>query len=335
METKILVFVRQKLKSTIKEIINGDVAYSFVHSIDELASGLKDNGVGVAVIDREYSGLSAEMVGTLKALYPDTVKIVLTERPDLSVVMDFINSGSVFGFVPIPFKPEIFSKLLSRALSVVMAKKQHNQLLEKVRRFDSDLGILLMQRLETLETENNALKQQVVIDPLTGGFNVRYMRYRLTMEYDKFLRYGETFSILMLDLDDFKAINDIHGHQVGDLALKKSTQVMKAAVRSTDVVIRYGGDEFMIIAPNTVREGAVRMGKRVEDGLREAVLAGRNGSVKLSMSIGSVTCEQGYKEGVDELVRRADEALYHAKHSGKKAVATWKDCQKGKQGNEK
>jgi len=325
MESDLIAFIRQDLQPIIKEVATESLSIRFVQSMDELADELKDNSACVVVIDHEYSGLSPEIAGTLKSLYPDSIKIVLTEQPDLSLVMDFINSGAVFGFVPIPIDTSMLDNLLGRALSAARAKANHKQLLEKVRRFDSDLGTLLMQRLESLEAENNELKQQVVIDPLTGCFNVRYMRYRLTIEYDKFLRYEDTFSILMMDLDDFKAVNDIHGHQVGDQALKIVARVMKSSVRSSDVVIRYGGDEFMIIAPNTGREGAVMMGRRIKKGLNTSDLRGGNGKVNLSVSIGSVTCEKGYEGDTNELVRRADEALYYAKHSGKHIVATWKD----------
>jgi len=335
MEPELLVFTRQEMLPIIKELTNGLVSLRVVQSIDELESGLKENGLSIVLIDLEYSGLSAEMAGTFKAFYPDAVKIVLTGRPGLDVVMEFINSGAVFGFVTIPIKPEIFNTLIHRALIAVRTKVESRQLLDKVRQFDSDLGALLMQRMQALEAENHDLKQKVVIDSLTGCFNVRYMRYRLSVEYDKFLRYGEIFSILMLDMDDFKAINDINGHQVGDLALKQAVSIMQSAVRSSDVLIRYGGDEFMIIAPNTGRAGAVRMGERIETGLLKSHIEGRNDKVILSMSIGSVTCEKGYEDGIEELIRHADDALYAAKNSGKKMVITWKDVNKAKEENSK
>lgn len=325
MDVDLIVFVRSELRTEIKRLISGDMQPLFVESIDGLVKGLNEKGPAIILIDREYSNLNAEMVGTLRAIFPDAIKLVLTEHPDLDMVMEFINSGAIFGFVQIPIDPVMFRTLMDRALATVRARIQNRLLLEKVRRFDSDLGVLLMKRLQSLEEENRALKQQVILDPLTQCFNVRYMRYQLSLEYDKFLRYGEIFSVLMLDLDDFKSINDNYGHQIGDMALISAASVLKKSVRASDVVIRYGGDEFMVIAPNTGRKGVVKMAERINSGIKGVEIDTDKGKLGLSVSIGAVTCEKADDAGVNELVRRADKALYHAKHAGKQKVAVWHD----------
>ncbi len=323
-KTTLIAFVRPEIQESVK-VLGFDV--KFVHSFDDLVSALKDGDMPIVAIDHDYSGLSTEVIGTLQALYPDSPRIILTDRPKLHMVMEFINTGAVFGFVTIPVVPGELKALVERAMMVVRSKLQHQMLLDKVRRFDSELGSLLMQRMQFLESENRQLKQQALMDPLTGCFNVRYMHYQLSLEYDKFQRYGEIFSILMLDLDDFKAINDNYGHQVGDLALEKTADVLKGSIRKSDVVIRYGGDEFMIISPNTNSFGVQMMAKRLEASLSKARIEGVE-DLRLTMSVGAVTCEPGYHEGVQELIRRADRALYYAKDQGKNKFALWKDVQK-------
>jgi diguanylate cyclase (GGDEF)-like protein len=267
-EPELIAFVRPEINEQIQGLIGNGTVLSFVDSLDGLTQKLKEQRGVIVLIDREYSGLNVESLGTLRAIYPDTVKLVLTEHPELDMVMEFINSGAVFGFMQIPIEPSTYKTLIDRARVTVQSRLQHRALLEKVRQFDSDLGALLMKRLQALEEENRALKQQVIVDPLTGCFNVRFMRYQLSLEYDKFMRYGEGFSILMMDMDNFKSINDNYGHQVGDGALKTTARVLKASVRSSDLVIRYGGDEFMVIAPNTDMQGAIEMGRRIEKGMK-------------------------------------------------------------------
>ncbi|OLU34353.1 hypothetical protein BVH03_02775 [Pseudomonas sp. PA15(2017)] len=170
----------------------------------------------------------------------------------------------------------------------------------------------------------NALLYRVAIqsalrDPLTNTGNRIAMDQVLGREIELARRNGQPLSLLMLDIDHFKSINDEHGHSAGDEVLKAVATTIKDQLRNIDMVFRYGGEEFLVLLSGTPGEGARQVGER----LREAVLGlqcvvqGR--PVKMSISLGCANLELG--ESADGLLNRADKALYSAKRSGRNCLA--------------
>ena len=155
-------------------------------------------------------------------------------------------------------------------------------------------------------------------DPLTGVANRRVFFERLDAELARSRRHGNALSLLMVDVDHFKSINDRHGHQVGDVVLADIATGLRDTLRTADVVARYGGEEFSIILPETGLEEATRAAERV----RAAIAAHRfpvaAGAVQVTVSVG-VACMQP-EEAADQLVFRADAALLDAKRSGRDRV---------------
>jgi len=155
-------------------------------------------------------------------------------------------------------------------------------------------------------------------DSLTGLLNRRALIERLDYEVDRAKRYGAELSIILCDMDNFKEINDTYGHAAGDKVLQVVSETVCSALRTTDVVGRYGGDEFMVILPETILEGAKNLADRVFSSVKEAeVQVNGTKTIKLSLSLG-VTCFNAAKEDEDRdvLIRRADIALYTSKKDG-------------------
>jgi diguanylate cyclase (GGDEF)-like protein len=156
------------------------------------------------------------------------------------------------------------------------------------------------------------MEQRSRIDVLTGLFNRRHFEERLKEEVSRHSRYGDVFSIFMIDLDSFKTYNDARGHLAGDILLSQIGKIIKSSVRSVDQAFRYGGDEFVVILPQTGRDDAYVVAERV----REHIAA------EMERKPIAVTCSIGLAsyptDGVvaDELVDMADNALYHAKRTG-------------------
>ncbi len=169
-----------------------------------------------------------------------------------------------------------------------------------------------------LEEANERLQQQAVHDGLTGLPNHRSFHQRLTEFVHRVGRYGETFSVAMLDVDHFKAYNDAYGHQEGDLALQQIAQIISKSLREADLPARYGGEEFAIIMPHTsktlARIGVERIRKAID------TFVFRNG--KLTISGGIAECPS---DGVtaNEVLEKADRALYHSKLTGRNRVCLW------------
>lgn len=152
-------------------------------------------------------------------------------------------------------------------------------------------------------------------DQLTNVLNARGFADRLTQELERNRRYPRPLALVYLDLDDFKVINDSHGHQTGDAVLRLVADAMRSSVRQTDVVGRLGGDEFGVLMPETDAEVAHAAAKRLAAGLRNVF----RGTPTVTASMGVVSCSTT-DASTDDLLRRADRAMYDAKRTGKDRV---------------
>ena len=163
--------------------------------------------------------------------------------------------------------------------------------------------------------------EMAITDQLTGLYNRRYMESHLKTQIQHSLQNGKSVSFLIIDVDHFKAINDTHGHDVGDLVLKQFAERLSANVRGLDLACRYGGEEFVVVMPDTdvafAYSIAERLRQEIADGPFDVIPGGD--PLKLTISIG-VTSSQGPSDTADSLLKRADQALYRAKSEGRNRV---------------
>lgn len=164
------------------------------------------------------------------------------------------------------------------------------------------------------ETEEMAMQ-----DGLTGAFNRRYMDIYLRKEINRCNRYEKSFSVMLLDIDDFKKINDTYGHVVGDTILSEISKIFKSTIREEDVFCRYGGEEFLIIMPETTAEKAVCLYQRIKEKLLESDI---HKSFNVTVSAGAARYKPG-KDNLVNLIRYADIALYKAKAQGKNRIVNY------------
>jgi diguanylate cyclase (GGDEF)-like protein len=170
------------------------------------------------------------------------------------------------------------------------------------------------QRLTQL---NEQLKELAHTDECTGLFNKRRLLERIEMEIARARRYGEIFSCLMIDIDDFKKINDTYGHQAGDDVLKQTGALLLRSLRATDFVSRYGGEEFTIILPRTNSAGSARVAENLLTLFSSNEFIVGDNRVPLTISIGVACCTTFVCLDAREIILRADNALYCAKKTGK------------------
>jgi diguanylate cyclase (GGDEF)-like protein len=165
-------------------------------------------------------------------------------------------------------------------------------------------------------------EELTIIDELTGSFNYRYLLQKLEEEKKRAMRYDAPLSIIMIDIDWFKKINDSYGHEVGNEVLRALATKIKECIRDVDIFCRYGGEEFAVILPQTPQAEAFRIGERVREQVEAMEIETERGSrLKITVSVGVTSFpENGHSH--EELVSVADQALYRAKGSGKNLVCS-------------
>ncbi|KII27732.1 MULTISPECIES: GGDEF domain-containing protein [Pseudomonas] len=161
--------------------------------------------------------------------------------------------------------------------------------------------------------------QSALRDPLTDTGNRIAMDQTLTREIELSRRHLQPLSLLMLDIDHFKQINDTHGHSAGDDVLKAVAASIKNQLRNVDMVFRFGGEEFLILLSNTSREAAALVGERLRNAAQTEEYVADGRSIELTVSLGCSTLLPG--ESAESLLRRADNALYVAKREGRNRLA--------------
>lgn len=164
-----------------------------------------------------------------------------------------------------------------------------------------------------------------IIDDLSQLFNSRHFHDQIKLETERINRYGQSLTLLMLDLDDFKSFNDTYGHVEGDQVLMRLGQVVKKCLREIDSAYRYGGEEFTIILPVTTSSEGIILAERIRKQFKEEVFSPVPGQeVHLTMSVGVAQYKSG--EDVKIFVHRADQRMYQAKKSGKDRVCSETNC---------
>jgi diguanylate cyclase (GGDEF)-like protein/PAS domain S-box-containing protein len=169
-------------------------------------------------------------------------------------------------------------------------------------------------RLEELEAKNRELDQMAIRDPLTGLYNRRFFDEALAREWQQFQRSGEAFTVIIMDVDAFKAINDHHGHEIGDRALLQVAATLRGTLRESDLIARVGGDEFAALLPRTDTERSGPVAEKLRDVLRRLRVTTAGGSIPMSLSLGVATVP-GFPPvtSAAELLRVADKRMYDAK----------------------
>ncbi len=218
--------------------------------------------------------------------------------------------GEVRGGISISFDiEELQSKIRYNTITIVVFGISTTLLL---------LGLIyyFMARLiKKLDEARRTIEQIAITDQLTEVFNRRHIMARFEEEFEKVKRLNKNVSCIMADIDNFKTINDSYGHQVGDHVLKVISHRIRNTVRAYDILGRYGGEEFLIIMPDTSLEDAGELAERIRTRVKEETV--NNATITLSLG---VVCVEESDRSVDDIIRRADQNLYKAKKGGKDRV---------------
>jgi diguanylate cyclase (GGDEF)-like protein len=279
-------------------------------------------GVFAADLDGQVSVLSSKGMG--ESLSPAALRVarwVISHGRDFATAdlrKDARTTGPVGAVLAWPLR----CRAQTVAALVVMERQAAKQVPQLSSAVGDALGIMLEGPAQALDNALRLRRTEAlsVTDDLTQLYNSRYLNQVLRREAKRASRSGRPLSLLFLDLDGFKGVNDTHGHQAGSRALVEASAVIRRCARETDVVARFGGDEFAIILPDTGSEGAAAVGDRVRERLgAHPFLDGDGLQVRLTASVGVATLPD-VAASAEELVRAADMAMYQVKESGKNGV---------------
>jgi diguanylate cyclase (GGDEF)-like protein len=201
-----------------------------------------------------------------------------------------------------------------RPLGVLVAEMEDKDLCDPVAILVSHAGMALdnLLMLEKVKELSNR-------DALTGLRNHRFFQEQFEVEFSKAMRYGRQLSLIVADIDDFKRVNDRYGHAFGDLVLRECARRMRENLRFSDIIARYGGEEIVVLLPDTGIDAGVTTAEKLRAVLWEQPIQGSE-AVRVSISLGVATCPRPDVHSRQDLFKKADAALYQAKHAGKNRV---------------
>jgi two-component system cell cycle response regulator len=277
---------------------------SAVQSGDEALCALEKTPIDLILLDVVMPGIGGyELCRKIKERQ-ELSKIPIIFLTALTDNKDLIN-GFDAGAVDYVRKPFNVAELLARVNAHIEIKRSR-EIIEMQK-------IKLEQINDELESMNRTLYQRSITDCLTNLYNRQYILEHLNQEIVRFRRYNSVFSLMLLDIDHFKAINDTYGHAEGDSVLVRCSAAIRRSVRSVDIVGRYGGEEFLIILPFTCLDGARVIAGRIFGEMRQTD-GGNALAPTLTVSIGLA---QYQGENEKEILHKVDGLLYKAKTNGR------------------
>ncbi len=294
--------VLEKIVYSATQILKTDRTTLFIYDGEKLVSRIAEG------IDQEIALNLGEGVAGSCAVKRNII-VIDEVKPDTGIKA-VIKEYEVKNLIcaPIIFKKKLLGVIESfnKKSAFTLKDKKHISYL-------ADAAAIALNNAQTFI----ALQRMSIMDPLTQLYNRSYFIKSLEKETIRLNRYVGELSLMFIDLDDFKKFNDLYGHTVGDLVLKEFSNLIKNNLREADIAARFGGEEFVVMLPNTDREGAYKTAERLLQSIRNTEIAGH----RVSASIG-IAC---YKMGLTAkaLIERADKAMYHVKKTQKGTISFW------------
>jgi len=241
------------------------------------------------------------------------------------------EDGMIVGTIPITSNDE-FGELANRFNKLGENLNDANsELKSRVDYADDQLvqtNLILQKQAEELHLMNQEFRKLSITDALTDLFNRRYFEEAFETEMGVSKRHGDTNSLIMIDIDHFKVINDTHGHQIGDIVIKTVAHKMKKLLRKTDLLCRIGGEEFIALCKRAEKPAAIDIAEKLRQEIEQLVIPVGDQKLAVTISLGVATVtEKNVQTHADNLSKYSDTALYHSKQSGRNRVTHFDDME--------
>jgi len=286
--------------------------------------------LGLVILDRElkvtgwnrwmelHSGItSAEVMGrTIGEVFPP-----LTEGSSIRSIKSVFAFGNYASYSQKLHK-YLFPMKNPHGSSARFPQMQQNCTFGPIRNENHEIiaVYISVQDVTDFVVYEHKLVQMTKVDSLTGVYNRRYLDTRLAEEMERSRRHGNPLSLFLLDIDYFKVINDSHGHLCGDYTLRTISELLKKTVRTSDILSRYGGEEFCCVMPETTLVQALVLAERCREQIAVSPFSCTDQLTRITVSIGVTTQAGG--DTLEQMIKRADDCLYQAKRTGRNRVCS-------------
>jgi len=298
-----------------KELLEADGATVLLaEDAEQGAELLRSENPDCLLLDYKLPGVNGiEFLTQLLADsdHPRVPVVMLTGEGSESVAVEAMKAGAQDYLVKGAITQQNLQRAIQNAIDKVAAERQLAERNERIEYLTQELA-----------EANSQLALTSRLDPLTKLFNRRVFEESITLEHERSVRCKHIYAVIMLDIDHFKLFNDTQGHQAGDECLRRVARCINDSVRGMDVVGRYGGEEFIVLAPETPLEGAEVLAERIRAEVH-ALKVPHRASITAEMVTVSVGVAQGSAERWEEVIKNADDALYAAKRAGRNRVCVY------------
>ncbi|MCP4301271.1 MAG: diguanylate cyclase [Gammaproteobacteria bacterium] len=313
-ETQVLVVDDDvSILGVVSEVLEDDgYAVMTASSGEEAIDLLRDNQYSLVMSDLRLPGVNGvEVLEHVKRVSPRTNVIMITSHASLDTSIDAIKHGA-YDYLLKPFEDlSLISSAAKRAIDAYNLDKERSQLIRSLKLSNKELARL-----------NGVLHGLAVRDGLTELFNHRYINEVLEKEIKKAAVEGTNLSLIFIDVDKFKVFNDENGHQNGDVLLRELSALMRENVRNKDVIARWGGEEFVVVAPNTDERVATHLADTLRVMIADHLFMKDVKRANMRVTISAGVASLRMHKTKSALLEAADAALYEAKRKGRNQVST-------------
>lgn len=310
-------------RDLIRETLEDHFGKGTTTGVGSKAEALAQDVSAFDIILSDYNlpdGLGLELLDEIRKRCSTPVIMVTGENVG-QIAIEAIKRGATDYVVKVGDYLFTIPLVVQKNLTVAKVMRENDTLRKSL---EQALGEVRDKNLQ-LEESLKRVEELAATDPLTGLYNRRHFSRVLQQSFAEAQRYNKDLSCVMIDMDEFKPINDGYGHQVGDQLLQLAGKVISANMRQMDVAARYGGDEFVLLLPQAAEHEAANAAQRIRDEFRtaSATLLNRPNGVSMSIGIGSLIRQK--PASADGLVTCADQALYVAKEKGRDCIVSCVD----------
>ena len=318
--------------STLAALLGSEFQVVTADCAETARRHFQSRDIDLILTDQKMPQMSGvQLLEWVRTNHPKTVRLLMTGFAELEEAVEAINRGQIFRYIFKPWRTEELLETLRSAARTFILERSHEQLLLELQQINQELEQRvaertrqLDQRINELEELKHELEQKTIMleklaltDPLTGLPNRRAMDRLAERELRRRDRYPSPLALGLIDVDHFKAINERYLLSGGDKVLVDLGKALGASLRTVDVLGRIGGEEFLVIAPETDLQGAVVLGERIRTTVEDAVITYKDEPISVRVSIGFAVADHGVVAEYEAMKHLAAAALADAKRTGR------------------